>query len=182
MSEHVLVLALGATRRRAAIDDAERVVARGGTADLVVRAATAWRDVLPAGGVRLIDVAELEQRRAWVPVERLLLYRVPLGLLRVLGFGSLKPWSEQARRAYQRRIADPLHRRLHAALIRPGDGRLTAGLIRRQLGRDSSIDLLLVNDPASMPTAVALLREHGPGAQPPVSYDLDHAGSGAEGK
>ena len=172
---HVLVLALGATRRRAAVDDAARVVAQGGTATIVTGDAALWGGDRLARGVRLVDLPQLELRHAWMPLEQLVLYRIPRFAFRAVGRGPLKPWSQRAGKAYQRRIADPLHRRALLPLLRRGRGAAAAQLIRRHLDAAGTVDLLVVNDPASMPTAATLVESYGRSGSPRVAYGLDHA-------
>jgi hypothetical protein len=174
MSERVLFLALGGTRQRAAAEETRRVVDRGGAATLVVADAAPWRNVRLAAGVRLLPLRELELRHAWMPAEQLLLVKVPRRVLRAVGLGPVKGWSERAARAYQRRIADPLHRRVFLPLLRRGTRATAAGLIRHRL-RAEPVDLLVVNDPASMPAAEALLRSFDRGGSPRVAYTIDHA-------
>jgi hypothetical protein len=172
MAERVVFLALGATRRRAAADEAGRVVARGGTATVVVADSAAWRNESLADGVRLIDLKDLELRHAWMPVEQAVLVRLPHRTARLVGRGPLRGWSERALRAYRRRVADPLHHRAFMPLLRRRRTALPANLIRRRLG-DTTVDLLVVNDPASMPTAVALLHTYDRNTSPRVAYGID---------
>jgi hypothetical protein len=174
MSEHVVFLALGGTRRRAAVDETGRVVAGGGTATLVITDAAGWRNFSLATGVRVVELRRLELAHAWMPVEQLVLVRFPRFTFRIVGSGPMKRWSERVARAYQRRIADPLHQRAFLPLLRRGPGALAANLIRRRLG-DRTVDLLVANDPASMPTAVALLRTYDRGGSPRVAYSIDDA-------
>jgi hypothetical protein len=170
--DRVVFLALGGTRRRAAADEAGRVVARGGVATVVVADSSAWRNDRLADGVRLIDLKELELGHAWMPVEQAVLMRLPRRAARLVGRGPLRGWSKRALAAYRRRVADPLHHRAFVPLLRRGRGALPANLIRRRL-RDTTVDLLVVNDPASMPAAVALLQTYDRGTSPRVAYGID---------
>jgi hypothetical protein len=174
MSEHVLFLALGATRRRAALDETTRVVGRGDQATLLVTDAAQWRSFALAADVRVIELRRLELSHGWMPFEQLVLVRFPRLMFRVIGWGPVKRWSERAAPAYQRRIADPLHRRVFLPLLRRGPGAAAASLIRRRLD-GQTVDLLVANDPASMPTAVALLQTFDRGGSPRVAYSIDDA-------
>jgi hypothetical protein len=174
MAEHVVFLALGGTRRRAAQDESQRVVRRGDMATLVVTDPAEWRGYRPADGVRVLELRGLELRHAWMPFEQLILVRIPRFTFRIVGLGPVRRWSDRASRAYQRRVADPLHQRAFLPLLRRGRGAQAARLIRRQLG-DRAVDLLVVNDPASMPAAVALLATFDEGGLPQVAYSVDDA-------
>ena len=162
---NVLVLALGGTRRRAALEDAARVVAAGGTAVILVDDSATWRNDRPARGVRLVDRSALERRHSWLRWEHLLLYRVP-------GFAFRKA-GDRVWQAYRRRVADRLHRRVFLPLARRGTVGLPPHLIRRYADAAGKLDLLVVNDPASMPAAVALLRTYGRTDAPRVAYGID---------
>lgn len=169
--DRVLFLALGGTRRRAAVAETAQVVARGGTATLVVTDAAAWRGDRPAEGVRLVDLTELERTHGWMPVQRFLLVRLPERLFRLVGRGPLRPWSTRATKAYRRRVADPLHERWRP-LSRGDRAGSAAEMIRGHLRR-TGVQLVVVNDPASMPAAVALLRTYDRDSAPRVAYHLD---------
>lgn len=173
MSEHVLFLALGATRQRAAAEETRRVIDHGGTATLVVTDAAPWRGVGLVSGVRVVALGELELRHAWMPAEQLILTRLPRLAFRLVGRGPARRWSQRAADAYQRRIGAPLHQRVFLPLLRRGPGATASSLIHRRLRADP-IDLLVVNDPASMPAAVSLLAAYAPSGSPRVAYTIDH--------
>jgi hypothetical protein len=174
MSEHVLFLALGGTRRRAALDETTRVIDRGGEATLVVTDAAQWRNFRLSPAVRVVQLRELELGHGWMPFEQLALVRFPRFIFRIVGLGPVKRWSERAAGAYQRRIADPLHQRAFLPLLRRGPGAAAASLIRARVG-GQPVDLLVANDPASLPTAVALLQTYDRGDSPRVAYSIDDA-------
>ncbi|MBG0561610.1 hypothetical protein [Actinoplanes aureus] len=161
---NVLILALGGTRRRAALDDAALVTADGGNATVVVGDTALWRNDKPAPGVRLVAQAELELRHTWLRWEQLMLYRLPRR--------ALKGRSDRAWQAYRRRVADKLHRKVFLPLARRGSGDRTARLIRRYETAMGKLDVLVVNDPASMPVAVSLLRTYGGTELPQVAYGI----------
>jgi hypothetical protein len=122
----------------------------------------------------VLDLRELELGHAWMPFEQLVLARIPRFTFRVVGLGPIRRWSGRASRAYQRRVADPLHQRAFLPLLRRGRGAQAARLVRRRLG-DRAVDLLVVNDPASMPAAVAFLATYDAGSRPQVAYSVDDA-------
>jgi hypothetical protein len=176
LSEHVLFLAEGGNRKRAAVADAERVVAAGGRATLVIRQASKWRDEPVSDGVRVIDLHELEKQERWMPVEWLLLVRLPRFAFRVVGLGPVKGIADRASRAWRRRVANPLHARVFLPLIRRRERSRPESLLERGIGARTAVDLLVITDPASMPTAVDFLHGHD---VPRVAYGLDHAAPAA---
>ncbi|MEU4426718.1 hypothetical protein AB0F81_39370 [Actinoplanes sp. NPDC024001] len=161
---NVLILALGATRRRAALDDAATVAADGGTATILVSDPAAWRNDKPAPGVRLVAQADLEPRPGWLRWEQLVLYRLPRR--------ALKGRADRAWRAYRRRVADKLHRKVFLPLARRGAETRPAHLIRQHVTAVGKLDLVVVNDPASMPVAVSLLHTYGGNELPRVAYGI----------
>lgn len=176
MTDNVLFLAEGGTRKRAAVVDAARVVENGGRATIVVRDSPAWANERIGHGIRLIDLDQIEARRSWMPVERVLLERGPQFVFRIVGLGPVKGWSGRAARAWRRRIATPLHQRTFLPLLRRSPAARPPALIRQGLGSFAAIDLLVITDPASMPTAAAFVELYDP---PRVAYNLDHAAPAA---
>jgi hypothetical protein len=175
--QHVLFLALGANRRRATVAESARAVAGGDRVTVVVADSAGWGTEKFADGVEVIDIAQLEMRHSWMPAEQLVLFRLPGRGFRLVGRGPLREWSRRAHRGYRRRLADRLHQRTFLPLLRRGRGTFIPNLIRRHLGT-TNVDLLVVNDPASMPAAVDLLRSFdGSGPPPHVAYSFDHAQS-----
>lgn len=175
--DRVLFLALGGTRRRAAVAETGQVVACGGTATVVVADAAAWRNDRFAGDVRLVDLTEEELRHGWMPLEQLVLVRLPARFFRLIRRGPLGAWATRAAKGYRRRVGDPLHQRLRP-LSRRGRVSFNAGLIRRHL-RHTNVNLVVVNDPASMPTAVALLQTYDGDDAPRVAYSIDRTARAA---
>lgn len=169
---HVLFLALGGNRRRAAEDEAKAIIARGGSATIALRGSSGWRKA-NLDGIRVIDVRELELRHAWMPATQLILRRLPRRAFRLVGRGPLRQRSAQGLKVYQRRIADPLHLRVFLPMLQRRRDASAETFIRRQLG-NAKVDLLVVNDAASMPVAVALLRQWRADAVPEVAYGIDH--------
>ncbi|MFE9655274.1 MULTISPECIES: hypothetical protein [unclassified Micromonospora] len=159
MTEQVLILALGATRKRAVVEDAAEVVARGGRVTVLITSAADWRRERFAPGVRVVDLTELEGRRLPLRVERAVLYRAPRLAFRAVGRGRLAGWTKRAGRAYERRIADRVHRRVFL----PAYHRLRNDLVPQRLAErvvtETAADLLVVADPASIPLAARIVRQ-----------------------
>ena len=172
MVEHVVVLAEGGTRKRAAIGDAERVLAAGGKATLVIRQSSKWRNEAIADGIQVIDLHELEKAERWMALEWLLLVRGPRLAFRVVGLGPVKGFAERASRAWRNRVANPLHQRVFLPLMRRRERSRPESLVWRGIGDRTAVSLLLITDPASMPTAVDFLERRD---VPRVAYSLDTA-------
>jgi hypothetical protein len=172
MADHVLILAEGGQRKRAALSDAEAVLARGGQATLVLRRRSQWRTEVISDRIQVVDLHELEKQERWMPLEWLLLVRAPRFAFRVVGLGPAKNFSERASRAWRRRVANPLHRRVFLPMIRRRDGSRPESLVERGIGARTAVDALVITDPGSMPTAVDYLERH---EVPFVAYSLDHA-------
>ncbi|WBB81627.1 hypothetical protein O7606_09815 [Micromonospora sp. WMMD882] len=178
----VLFLALGANRRRAVIEESTRAVDDGGNAVVLVGQLKTWHRDPFDSRVEVVEVSRLEQQHPPRAVERVLLFKGPGALFKVVGRGPLKQWATSTRKTYERRIAAPAHR----ALILPSDrrtwGQLRQRLIHRHVLADRPpFDLLVVSDPESMITAAALLAGCANSSLPTprVSYSYDHAGAGA---
>lgn len=171
----VLFLALGASRRRAAVEESAHVVAEGGTALVLVEDAKAWRRDTFAPGVEVVQLTELEQRHGVRRLEQLFLYKGPrFVLFRVVGRRRLRPWARRASAAYERRIANRVHRKVFApAYDRFGGGPEARVRLMRRFVAAQDVDLVVVTDPLSMPTAVALFGDR-PDAGPRLAFSIDH--------
>lgn len=165
----VVFLALGASRRRVVIEESTQVVTAGGTAVVVVDKASAWRRERFDPRVRVIALAELEQRqRLLVSARRVA--RMPAVALRTLGRGPLRAASRRMARSYEGRIADQFHRRVVLPAYRRLRGDVRHRLLHRFVLQAQAFDLLVVSDPLSIPVA-ARLRPDLAGV-PPVAYGL----------
>jgi hypothetical protein len=176
----VLFLALGATRRRAVVEETTQVVADGGRAVVLVAAARPWSRERFHPEVEVVDLSRLEAHGPIRRVERALLFSGPELVFRALDRGPMKTFARRAGGAYERRIASPVHR---ALMPRKGDdpAELRQLLIRRKvLAGRPPFDLFVVSDPASMPPAARLFgRPAGTDSPAPrVAYRYDYAGSG----
>jgi hypothetical protein len=173
---HIVFVAEGGNRKRAAVAEAEQALAAGDDVTLVIRHRSQWDSQagIPAGA-RVIDLHGLEKQERWVPVEWLLLVRGPRFAFRILGVGPLKAFSERASRAWRHRIANPLHARVFLPLVRRREQSRPVALLERGLGGRTRVDLLVVTDPMSMPSAVEFLDRH-PATR--VAYDVEHATMG----
>lgn len=149
----VLFLALGATRRRAVAEESARVVAAGG--DAVVLLGQPWTGERLDPRVRLVDVGELTARTRPMRWANALLVRLPGRGARLVGRGRLRRPMQRVWRAYERRVAAPVHRRL----VLPASRRWWRGrVLRREVAARGPFDLIVVTDPLSMPEAARLLR------------------------
>ncbi|RKS68389.1 hypothetical protein BZB76_6653 [Actinomadura pelletieri DSM 43383] len=147
---NVVFLALGATRREAVIAETRKVIAGGGSATVVIRKPGAWAEnPLPAD----VEVVELDRfQRARPRLIGLLLFRVPRLLLRVFLSGPLRGRRERWDKAYRRRIADPIDRRLGRFYRLPSDE-----VLNLAVRAGASPDLLVVADAQSLAPAAELL-------------------------
>ena len=176
----VLFLALGATRRRAVVEESAQVVADGGHAVVLISQAKPWSREQFQPEVEVVDLARLESRHPARGIEKALLFSGPRLVFRTLGRGPLSGSVRRAGKAYERRIASPVHRAFIMPSYRRAWGDLRQRLIHRHvLAEGAPFDLFVVSDPASMPPAVGLLanRAAGDSPAPRVAYSYDYAGS-----
>ena len=173
----VLFLALGANRRRAAIEESAQVVADGGHAVVLIDDAKPWRRVSFDPGAQVVELSRLECAHLPMKVERLLLFKVPGLLFRTVGRGALRKWARRAADAYERRLADRVHRRLVVPLYRSVWGEASRSLIQRHVLDGASFDLFVVTDLASMPCAARLLASYdaSDAEAPQLAFGLDYA-------
>ncbi|WDZ87813.1 hypothetical protein [Micromonospora cathayae] len=171
-AQRTIFLALGGNRARVVVEESARVVAGGGRATVVVDELTAWRGQRFAPGVRVVELARLQRAHLPVAAEQLIVHRAPRAALRVVGRGRLTGWSQRASRAYDRRIAGRVHRRLFLPVYHRLWGDVRHRLLRRQIAREG-VDLLVVADPVSIPVAARLVLEDR--ICPNISYGLDTA-------
>jgi hypothetical protein len=168
----VLILAVGATRRKAVVADSTRVIAEGGRATVLIDKADAWRQETLAPGVRILR-AELDGP---IRVEQLMLVRAPRRLFRLIAHGPLSRFAQRAGGAYQRRIADRVHRRIFLPLYRRVWGEVGLRPLTRFIRHRGHVDLLVVSDPASIPLAAQFVDRYVADAANPmnIAYNLDH--------
>lgn len=171
----VLFLALGGSRKRAAVEESAQVVADGGQAVVLIDKAAGWRQVTFDPAVEVVDLAGLENRRLPLRIEQFLLFKAPRRGLRAVGRGPLRGLAGRAAGAYESRIADRVHRRVVLPAYRSRWGGVP--LLRRQVLRDTVFDLMVVTDPVSMPYAARLLAGYDAAGDPPrLAFGLDYAG------
>jgi hypothetical protein len=150
----VVILALGATRRRATVAETEAVLAAGVTPLVVVDSLRPWAgDPLPAG-VRAVEVASLLREHPALRVEHAILYGLPRRALRLAGRGRLAPKAKKAMAAYERKFANRVHNRVVMPLHRRLWPMARARSVKRAAG--SRINLVLATDPASFSLAAEL--------------------------
>lgn len=161
----VVILALGATRRRASIAEAQAVLAAGQLPIVVVESLRSWHnDPIPTN-VRTIEITALLRKHTPLRVEHAVLYGLPRRTLRLLGRGRLAPKAKKAIAAYERKFANRVHNRVVAPLHRRLWPAARTEMVRRAV--DGSLDLVLVTDPASFTLAVSLATPLGDGGSPP---------------
>lgn len=171
----VLFLALGASRKRAVVEESAEVAARGGRAVVLVSQRTPWLDQTFAPGVELVTADELEAHHLPRRVERLVLYRVPRLVVRVAGRGPLRAKAKRALKAYERRVAGRVHRRVFVPLHRRIWPKFADRMVWRAFSPRKGPELLVVADALSVPRAVQLMEawESEGLAVPRVSYGID---------
>jgi len=151
---NVLFLALGASRKRAVIEECAKVVADGGTATVMIASARNWQSAGFASGVTVIDSSVLQRAQLPWRIERLVVYRGPGFVLR----RALGRRGKSAADAYEKKVADRFHRRvflpIHQRLRRDARGRLIAQHITRS---PRPYEWIVVTDSRSMPEAVEVL-------------------------
>jgi hypothetical protein len=124
-----------------------------------------------------VELSRLELGHLPRSVEMLLLFRGPRFLFRMIGRGRLRRWASRAAKAYERRIAVPLHRRVLMPIYYRVWPRKRQQLIERHVLTGVPIDLLVVCDPLSIPEGAALVgRCTAHDRTPtPVVFGLDYA-------
>lgn len=168
----VVILALGASRRRATVAETEAVLAAGVTPVVVVDSLRSWgRDPLPAG-VRTAEVASLLRKHMPLRVEHAILYGLPRRALRLVGRGRLAPKAEKAMTAYERKFANRVHNRVVTPLHRRLWPRARAASVKRAVG--DRIDLVLATDAASFAIAAELAAASATASGPalPVAFSI----------
>ncbi|MFD2766176.1 hypothetical protein [Micromonospora eburnea] len=170
MSTQVVFLALGATRRRAVVEESAQVVADGGDAVVVVAKLRAWRNESFAPQVRVEELASLELLHPPFLAAQRIMYHAPRRAFGALGRGRLKSFSEKAGQAYEQKVARRVHNRLVAPALRRFTQDVRHEVLHRFVLRHSSFDLMVVSDPASVPVAARLVADGL--TEVPVSYGL----------
>jgi hypothetical protein len=165
----VLFLALGAGRRLAVTEESRRLAEAGERPVVLVDDRRGWAAETFAPGVTVLSLREQSAGHWPETTEQLVLFRVPKALIRRVGGrrgGKLAS-------AYQRRIAERLHRRAFLPLYRrlwrdAADRPLEA--FRRRQGR---FDAIVVTDPQSLPVAQRLVGPAGRADAPRVAFRID---------
>ncbi|MGW9026213.1 hypothetical protein ACWGQ5_18840 [Streptomyces sp. NPDC055722] len=171
----VLFLALGAARKRAVVAESAAVAAAGGRAVVLVADKKRWAKETFAPGVVLTTAAEMEARHVPRRLERAVLYQGPRRVAGTLGRGRLRAKTKKALKAYEKGVADRVHRRVFLPLHRRVWPTAGARMIQRCFGPQGGPDLVVVADALSIRRAVDLLETWdsvGLGT-PPVRYSVD---------
>lgn len=172
----VLFLALGASRKRAVVEESAAVAAAGGRAVVLVGQRQPWATEAFAPGVRLMTLDELEAGHLPRRLERAVLYQAPRRVAGAVGRGPLSAKARKALKAYEKRVAGRVHRRVFTPLHRRVWPTATARLVlRRCFGRRGGPDLVVVADALSTRTAAELMdawEREGLGT-PRMAYSVD---------
>ncbi|MEV1146627.1 hypothetical protein [Micromonospora sp. NPDC049799] len=173
---HVLFLAIGGTRRRAVVDESAQVVAEGHRATVVTDRAAQWSRDQWHTGVRVVELAEIEQRLPALRIEQAVLFRAPRKVLRTIGRGPLRGVARRAEKSYERRVAARAHRlflRTRGKVRGDARPRMVDALVRR----GPAVDLVVVTDPVAMPYAERLTGGARRASAPRICFSYDYAGS-----
>lgn len=169
----VLFLALGANRRVAVIEESRRLAEAGGHPVVLVDRPKQWADQPPPPGVEFEALATLGADHWPMAAERVLLFRGPrFALRRLAGRGTAR--ADRVVSAYQRCIADPVHRSVFLPLYRRvwhGKRERPLDMFMRRHGR---FDAVIVADARSFPAAQCVVeRLAGATGAPRVAFRLD---------
>jgi hypothetical protein len=168
---NVLFLALGASRKRAVVDECAKVVADGGTATVMVDAIKQWQRAGFGTGVTVFDAAVLLRARLPMRIERLVVYRGPRFVLNK----APGRWGRRAAGAYQEKVADRFHRRVFMPAYARLRGKPRGQLVAEHITRSPRpFDWIVVTDPVSMPVAVQVLDHLGTDRRVGLAYSVDH--------
>ncbi|WP_228991156.1 hypothetical protein [Streptomyces sp. DH8] len=171
----VLFLALGASRKRAVLDESAELRANGAQVIVVVDKKKSWANAEFAPGVVVTTLKELESRHLPRRVEHTLLYRVPRATARALDRGPLRGRTRRGLKAYEQRIAAKLHRKIFVPAHRRLWPDAPARMVLAPFAARGGLDLLIVSDALSVRRAVRLLDAWAvDGIRPRVSYGLDY--------
>ncbi|MFD9607241.1 hypothetical protein ACIODT_00895 [Streptomyces sp. NPDC088251] len=171
----VLFLALGASRKRAVLDESAEAASNGAQVIVVVDKKKSWSGVQFAPGVTVATFKELEARHLPRRVEHAVLYRAPRATVRAIGQGPLRSRSRRALKMYERRVAGRVHRRVFVPLHRRLWPDARARMVSAAFAARGGLDLLVVSDALSVPRAVELMEAWAVrGPLPRVCYGLDY--------
>jgi hypothetical protein len=178
----VLFLALGASRHVAVIEESRRLAEAGGHPVVLVDRPKQWADQPPPPGVEFEALVTIGADHWPTAAERMLLFRGPRFVLRRLaGRGTAR--ADRVVSAYQRRIADPVHRRAFLPLYRRvwhGKRERPLDMLMRRHGR---FDAVIVADARSFPAAQRVVeRLAGSTGAPRVAFRVDQLLTPADGR
>ncbi|WP_335936358.1 hypothetical protein [Streptomyces sp. PTD5-9] len=171
----VLFLALGASRKRAVLDESAEAASNGAQVIVVVDKKKSWSGAKFAPGVRVATFKELEARHLPRRLEHAVLYSAPRATVRAIGQGPLRGRSRRALKAYERRVAGRVHRKVFMPLHRRLWPDSRARMVSAAFAARGGLDLLVVSDALSVPRAVELMQAWtARGVAPRVCYGLDY--------
>ncbi|MDT9682966.1 hypothetical protein RND61_12920 [Streptomyces sp. TRM76323] len=171
----VLFLALGGARKRTVLEESAAVVAAGGRAVVLVSQKQPWASTAFAPGVELVTLSELEARHLPHRLERAVLYKGPRRVAGAVGRGPLGPKTKKALKAYEKRVAGRVHRRVFVPLHRRVWPTAAARMVLRCFETHGGPDLVVVSDAHSIRRAVEMMESwHSDGRKiPRVCYSVD---------
>ncbi|GAA3371516.1 hypothetical protein GCM10020367_22500 [Streptomyces sannanensis] len=174
----VLFLALGASRKRAVIEESAEVVAAGGRAVVLIQRKKSWKSVEFAPGVDVLTSDELDAAHMPRRIEHLVLYRIPRFVISMFGIGPVRRLTRRVHKAYKRRVASRIHNKLFMPVHRRLWPALSARMMRSHFAQapGGGPDLMVVTDSLSVRLAMHLLDtwERDGLALPRVSYSIDY--------
>ncbi|GAA1817057.1 hypothetical protein [Actinomadura chokoriensis] len=168
---NVLFLALGGSRQKVIVAEAEHVIAAGGSATVLVGKPGKWRKHPLPEGADLVEWGRLLRGHRPALI-RLLLDRIPLFLMRVCLRGPLRGFGARLQSFYRRRVTRPIHRRL-AGFYQRNPAKVRRSVAHRELVGRRSIDFVVVGDAESMVTA-SELRDVFVGSGATLAYTAAH--------
>jgi hypothetical protein len=155
---HVLLVAVGGTRRREVVQGSAQLVATGAAATVVIGNPMAWKDESFDPRVSLVALSPHERSRLTLRLERRIVFTFPRLIFRLIEWGPLAPWALRAWGAYKRRIAVRIDRRIVIPLYRWITGDVRRSFLREQLSQGPHVGAVVITDPASI-TLAAWLRD-----------------------
>jgi len=172
---NVLFLGVGNSRVKSTIAESEQIIRDGGRALILTDTFRPWQKEAMPDGVELIGLGSLEKGHWPLGTERLLLFRLPDGILRAIGRGPAREFSTRARRVYKERFAERVHRRFMSRYRRLWHNR-NHDLVMSSLVRRGDLDYVMVTNYASMTWGAHIQRDLDATStpRPKVRFNIDN--------
>jgi hypothetical protein len=168
----VLFLAIGNVRRKTVLTAAREVLADGGTVTILVGSPKRWRTEDVPDEAELVSITKLEREHLPLRLEHAALYGLPRRVTRVVGRGSLSDQATRFGKAYERRIAAPVHRGMTKLYHRLWKDRRANRVLR--FAAEGRYDYVSVTDYLSIPSGALLMASADAGTwRGSVGFDLD---------